>query len=251
MLLVTSGAYPIPDGGRDMAVLRVLSAGAAQAVCEQVIVALQRDTGHIVEAAFGAVGAMKARMVGGEPVDVIVLSAPLIQDLVSAGMIAVSSVTDIGKVGTGVAVRAGTPLPEVRTREALRGNILAASVIVCPDPAIATAGKIVLKLMERLGVATQIEDRLQFFPNGFTAMNWLAASSGTLELGITQNTEILPNPGVTLVAPLPEEFQMKTVYTAAVAARAAQPELAREFVRRLTAPGFHTALRAAGYEIDS
>jgi molybdate transport system substrate-binding protein len=233
-----------------MAVLRVLSAGAAQAVCQEVIEGFERDTGHQVEAAYGAVGAMKARMAGGEPVDVIILSAQLIQDLVSVGMVATSSVTDIGKVGTGVAVRTGTPLPEVRTREALRGNILAASVIVCPDPATATAGKIVMKLMERLGVATQVEDRMQFFPNGNAAMHWLAASSGSLELGITQNTEILPVKGVTFVGPLPEEFQMKTVYTAGVAARAAQPELAREFVRRLTAPEFQPRLRAAGYEID-
>lgn len=233
-----------------MAVLRLLSAGAAQAVCEEVILAFERDSGHRVEAAYGAVGAMKARMVGGEPCDVIILSAQLIQDLVSAGMVAISSVTDIGKVGTGVAVRAGTPLPEVRTREALRGNILAASVIVCPDPATATAGKIVMKLMERLGVASQVEDRMQFFPNGNAAMNWLAASSGSLELGITQNTEILPIKGVSFVGPLPEEFQMKTVYTAGVAARAAQPELAREFVRRLTTAEFRPQLRAAGYEID-
>jgi len=234
-----------------MAVLRLLSAGAAQAVCEQVIAAFQRDTGHDVEAIYGAVGAMKARMVGGEPVDVIILSAQLIQDLVSGGMVAVSSVTDIGKVGTGVAVRAGTPLPEVRTREALRGNILAASVIVCPDPATATAGKIVMKLMDRLGVAVQVEDRMQFYPNGYAAMNWLAASSGALELGITQNTEILPNPGVTLVAPLPDEFQMKTVYTAGVAAHAAQPELARDFVNRMMTAEFRPNLRAAGFEIDT
>lgn len=233
-----------------MAVLRVLSAGAAQAVCEQVIAEMQRDTGHRVEAAFGAVGAMKARMVGGEAVDLIILSAQLIQDLVSAGMVAASSVTDIGKVGTGVAVRAGTPLPEVRTREALRGNILAASVIACPDPATATAGKIVMKLMERLGIATQVEERMQFFPNGNAAMTWLASSSGNRELGITQNTEILPHDGVTFVAALPDEFQMKTVYTAAVAARAAQVDLAREFLRRLTGPAFHPALKSAGFEIE-
>jgi molybdate transport system substrate-binding protein len=233
-----------------MAVLRLLSAGAAQAVCERIIDEFQRDTGHEVEASFGAVGAMKARMAGGEPTDLIILSAPLIQDLVSAGMVAVSSVRDIGKVGTGVAVRAGTPLPEVRTREALRGNILAASVIVCPDPATATAGKIVMKLMERLGVATQVEDRMQFFPNGYAAMKWLSESSGNMELGITQNTEILPNKGVTWVGALPDEFQMKATYTAGVAAKGMQPELAREFVRRLTAESFRPQLRDAGYEID-
>ncbi|MFZ9151747.1 MAG: substrate-binding domain-containing protein, partial [Burkholderiales bacterium] len=63
--------------------MRLLSAGAAQAVCEEVIAAFERDTGHRVEAAYGAVCAMKARMVGGEAVDAIILSAQLIQDLVS------------------------------------------------------------------------------------------------------------------------------------------------------------------------
>ncbi len=234
-----------------MAVLRVLSAGAAQAVCEEVISGFVRDTGHQVEAAYGAVGAMKARLAGGEACDLIILSAQLIQDLVSVGMVVISSVSDIGKVGTGVAVRAGTPLPEVGTREALRGNILAAKVIVCPDPATATAGKIVMKLMERLGVASQVEDRMQFFPNGNAAMHWLAASNGHFELGITQNTEILPVPGVTFVGPLPDEFQMKTVYTAAVTTRAEQPQLAGEFLRRLTAPEFRPRLLAAGYEIGA
>ncbi len=234
-----------------MAVLRVLSAGAAQAVCEQVIAAMQRDTGHDVEAAFGAVGAMKARVASGEPVDVIILSAQFIQDLMSGGMVALSSTADIGKVGTGVAVRRGTPLPEVRTREALRGNILAASVIACPDPATATAGKVVMQLMKRLGIASQVEDRMQFFPNGYAAMHWLANSTGAMEMGITQNTEILPNGGVTLAGPLPDAFQNKTIYTAGIAARAAQPELAREFVRRLTAAEFRPQLRIAGYEIDS
>ena len=118
-------------------------------------------------------------------------------------------------------------------------------------PATATAGKIVMQLMQRLGVASQVEDRMQFFPNGNAAMNWLAASSGNFELGITQNTEILPIKGVTYVGPLPDEFQMKTVYTAGIAARATQPELAREFLRRLMAPEFRPSLVAAGYEIDA
>jgi hypothetical protein len=36
-------------------------------------------------------------------------------------------------------VRAGTPRPDVRDTRVLRGNLLAATRIVCPDPAFATA----------------------------------------------------------------------------------------------------------------
>ena len=42
--------------------LRILSAGAAQAVTERIIEAFRRDTGNDVVADFGAVGAMKARV---------------------------------------------------------------------------------------------------------------------------------------------------------------------------------------------
>jgi molybdate transport system substrate-binding protein len=229
--------------------LRILSAGAAQAVVEQIISAFKRDTGTQITADFGAVGAMKTRVVANEPVDVIVLSRALIDELVTQRYVSASSVCDLGTVGTGVAVRAGTPLPDVSNAEVLRASILAAKVIACPDPAIATAGKIVVRLMQSLGVADEVKTRLRFFPNGYAAMKWLAQSSGSHEIGITQNTEILPNKGVSYAGPLPDAFQMKTVYSVGIASRSQNDALARDFVTRLTAPEFRSQLTAAGYEL--
>lgn len=233
-----------------MATLRILSAGAAQAVMEQIIETFKRDTGNEVAAEFSAVGAMKARVVSGEAVDVIVLTRALIDELVASGHVAAASVHDLGKVGTGVAVRAGTPLPDVSSAEALRGNLIAANRIVIPDPAVATAGKVVMKMLEGLGVGGQVKDRLQFFPNGYTSMKWLAQSTGTMEIGMTQVSEILANSGVAYVGPLPAVYQMKATYTVAQAARSGAPDLARDFIARLTAPAFRPRLQAAGYELD-
>lgn len=232
-----------------MATLHILSAGAAQAVVESIIAGFQRDTGNVVRAEFGAVGAMKARMLSGVRVDVIVLTATLIEELVASGDVVAGSRLDLGKVGTGVAVRASTPLPDVSSRTALRGNILAASVVACPDPAVATAGKVVMQMMERLGVLDEIGSRMKFFPNGYAAMCWLAARTGLNEMGITQLTEIFPNKGVTCVGPLPDEFQAKATYSAGLAARAAGAHLARDFVARLIAPAARPMLAAAGFEI--
>jgi molybdate transport system substrate-binding protein len=232
-----------------MASLQILSAGAAQAVVEEAVSAFRRDTGHAVQAEFGAVGAMKARMLSGAPVDVIVLTAALIDEQIAAGNVVPGSRADLGRVGTGVAVRAGTSLPDVSSREALRASVLAASVVVCPDPAVATAGKIVMQTLERLDIAQEMAGRLRFFPNGNAAMRWLAASAGVNELGITQVTEILPLRGVTYVGPLPDEFQARATYSAGIAARAHEPVLAREFIARLTAPAARTSLAAAGFEV--
>jgi molybdate transport system substrate-binding protein len=227
--------------------MRILSAGAAQAVVEPLIAVLKRE-GHDVAAEFGAVGAMKSRLLEGAAADVIILTAALIDELIASAQVAAGSRADLGRVGTGVAVRKGTPLPDVATIHALRGNLLAATRIVCPDPAIATAGKVVMQALERIGIAEQAKPKLRFFPNGYAAMQWLAASRGQLEVGITQNTEIRANNGVTYVGPLPDELQMKTMYSAGLCARAQDPEAARAFVARLTGPTNRAALAAAGYE---
>jgi molybdate transport system substrate-binding protein len=231
-----------------MATIRILSGGAAQAVVEAIARTFERETGHGVAGEFSAVGAMAARLNGGEPADVVVLTDSLIDELIAGGKVISGTRADLGYVGTGVAVRSGTPLPDVSSARVLRGNLLAASKIVCPDPAVATAGKVVMALLERLAITDEVPAKLQFFPNGYAAMAWLAASSGVLEMGITQITEIRANKGVTLAGPLPRDLQARTMYSAGLVAGAPHSDIAREFIARLTAPASLGARVAAGFE---
>ena len=231
-----------------MATIRILSGGAAQAVVEKIGADFQRATGHEISAEFSAVGAMKEKLLAGDPADIMILTAALIDGLIESGHIVSRSRADLGRVGTGVAVRAGTPMPNVSNAAVLRGNILAATVIACPDPAVATAGKVVMAMLDKLGIAAEVRGRMKFFPNGYAAMRWLASSTGTLELGITQVTEILPNPGVALAGQMPADLQTKTIYTAGLVTSASQPYLGREFIARLTAHEAQPVLAAAGYE---
>ena len=69
-----------------MTTLRILSAGAAQAVTERIIDGFKRETGNDAVADFGAVGAMKARFISGERVDVIILTRAMIGELSSSGL---------------------------------------------------------------------------------------------------------------------------------------------------------------------
>jgi molybdate transport system substrate-binding protein len=184
-------------------------------------------------------------------VDVIILTSTMIDELIAAGLVAAGSRFDLGKVGTGVAVRSATAVPDVSNTDVLKATIQAATRIVCPDPAVATAGKIVMSLLDRLGVRDDVQGRLQFFPNGYAAMSSLARSEGKGEIGITQITEILPNPGVAYAGPLPEQFQMKAVYSTGLASRAAEAALATNFLQRFAAPSARSLLTEAGYELNA
>jgi molybdate transport system substrate-binding protein len=80
-------------------------------------------------------------------------------------------------------------------------------------------------------------------------MKWLAASGGNLEIGITQVTEILPNPGVKLAGQLPDALQMKAVYSAGLGTRAENADVAKAFIARLVATAARPVLMACGYEL--
>ncbi|MGH8619887.1 MAG: molybdate ABC transporter substrate-binding protein [Burkholderiales bacterium] len=232
-----------------MSTLNVLCAGAAQAVTEKIVVQFERQTGHRVQVAYDAVNALKAKLLEGAPADAVILSAPLIEELIASGHLAPGSRADLGKVGTGVAVKAGTPLPDVSNAEVLRGNILAARRLYFPDPQRATAGKVVMGVLDRLGITEELRGRFALHPNGYAAMKAMAASDGVLMMGITQVTEILANPGVKLVGALPGELAVVTTYSAGVVAATEDAAFAREFVKRLTGFTAQPLLLAAGYQI--
>jgi molybdate transport system substrate-binding protein len=232
-----------------MAEIRVLSAGAAQAVVEAIAADYRRDTGHSVSGEFGAVGAIRQKILDGARADVIVLTAAMIDELVASGHVAGGTRADLGRVGTGVAVRAGAPVADVSTAQKLRDRLLAAARVVCPDPAIATAGKVVLQVLDRLEAAGAVRPRLQYFPNGYAAMKWLAESGAPGDLGITQITEILANPGVKLAGPLPGDLQVRTVYAAGLAAGSSEGADAHRFLQRLASS--RAVLARAGYEFET
>jgi len=213
--------------------LRILSGGAAHGLVERIRPAFEAETGCTIDGTFSAVGAMRDRLLAGEPADVLILSRALIDELARSGHVVASSVTDIARVATAVAVRKGDPLPDVATADSLRVALADADAIHFPDPAQATAGIHFAQVIKKLGLWDQVESRLRLAPNGATAMRALAASTDRRPIGCTQETEIRATPGVVLVAPLPPGCDLVTTYTAAVIARAATPAEALALIYRL------------------
>ena len=149
---------------------------------------------------------------------------------------------------TGVAVRVDDPRPNVEHRRRLRARCSPQARSIFPDPQRATAGIHFARVLETLGIAAEVAGRLSTHPNGATAMRELAKANDVHPIGVTQITEILNTPGVTLVGPLPREFELATVYTAAVCTRAAAPDVALRLVALLAAERTRSARETAGFE---
>lgn len=227
--------------------LRLLSGGAAQGLVEALRPAFEAETGCRIDGTFSAVGAMRDKLVAGEPADLMILSRALIEALAREGRVDGASARDLGAVETALAVREGDTVPVVRDAEALRSALLAADAIHFPDPAQATAGIHFAKVLEKLGLKEQVHDRLHPAPNGATAMRALAASHARRPMGCTQATEILATPGIVLATPLPPGCDLSTVYTVAVTAKAQAPREAAELIARLTAASNAATRRRLGF----
>ena len=228
-----------------MSQLHLLSGGAAFGLVSQLQGQFAADTGCQVACTFNAVGVMRDQLLAGAPCDVVILTAALIQQLEASGHVVAGSARQLGVVKTGVAVKVGAPAPRVDTPEQLKSALMAATGIYFPDPVKATAGIHFMRVLKQLGIDTELAPRLRPFPNGATAMGEMARCDESGLIGCTQVTEILYTPGVSLVAPLPQAFELATVYTAAVSSRADSPQAAAALIALLISPN-SAALRVAG-----
>ena len=230
-------------------VVNMLCAGAAKAVVETLAAQFESQTGVKVAATFGAVGAMQERLFAGAACDVIILTAAQIAALATAGSVVAASVQPLGAVYTGVAVRTADPRPTVATAGQLRAALLGADAIYFPDPVKATAGIHFAKVLAQLNIADQVAARLMPYPAGAIAMRAMADSALPVVLGCTQVTEILYTSGAVLVARLPKEFELATVYSVALCTSAAGNEFAARFAAMLGAEESMTLRRDAGFEV--
>jgi molybdate transport system substrate-binding protein len=227
--------------------LNILSGGAAHGLVASLTSKFKEHTGLDIEGEFGAVGAMADKLRSGTPADIVVLTAAIIAKLGAENLVVPASISDIGLVETAMAVRAGDPKVSVGDAAALRAAFLAADAIFVPDTKASTAGIHVARVLQQLGIADEVAARLKIYPNGATAMRHLAASDAARPVGCTQSTEIISTEGVVLSGSLPQGCELSTMYTAAVATKAAAARQARSLIDLLTSADQRELRERAGF----
>ena len=231
-----------------MTSLNLLSGGAAQGLVTQLESQFFGEAGRAIRGTYGAVGMMRDKLLAGEPCDLIILTQALIEQLSASGDVVAGSAQNLGCVKTGVAVKTGEAQPQLNTPDQLKATLLAAKGIYFPDPVKSTAGIHVMKVLKQLGIEEAVAAQLRPYPNGATAMREMAQAEGNDLVGCTQVTEILYTPGVQLVGVLHVQFELATVYTAAVSSRATDKNAATALVHLLASDDAQPHRLSGGFE---
>ena len=230
-----------------MTTVTILSGGAAQGLVRGLAESFKAQTGFSIDGEFGAVGIMADKLRASTPADLVILTQALLAKLAQENLVIPSSIADVGKVETALAVRSRDPKVTAKTEADLREVLRGADAIFVPDIKASTAGQHVAKVLDQLGIAYEVASRLRIFPNGATAMRELAASTATRPIGCTQATEIIATDGIALSGALPPGCELVTMYTAGVTIRAAHRQEAAALIALLTGADRKDLRQRAGF----
>jgi molybdate transport system substrate-binding protein len=239
--LMTSGAVRAAE-------ITVVTSGAFTAAYMELAPQYERATRNKLVSETGpSMGtthnAIPMRLERNEAIDVVIMAAPALADLVKQGKVRADSRVDLVQSAIGMAVKAGAPKPDISTLDGLKRTLLAAKSIAYSDSA--SGVYLVTELFPKLGIADQIKGKtkkIEADPVGGVV------AKGEAEIGFQQISELRPVKGIDIVGELPPGAQRITVFAAGIPATSKQPEAARALIQWLASPAVYPTIKKTGLE---
>ncbi len=224
--------------------VKVLASTAIKSALEELAPQFEQATGNKLTISYGASARLQPAIEKGTAFDLAILSTAVTDALIKQGKLVAATRVDIARSGAGVAVRKGTPRPDISTVDGVKRALQDAKSIGYSETG--AASQFLMGMFERLGIATEVKPKLKLARPNETSLQALA--NGEIDILIPQISEVAAYPGVDLVGPLPSQLQVYTVLPAAVGAGAANPGAAKALLEFLATPAAITVLKAKGLE---
>ncbi len=222
--------------------IKVIASNAVREAYNELVPAFETATGHKVTTIWGGTVDITRRIAGGEVVDIVIVPAPVIDDLIRQGKL-VGGRFDVAKSGVGVAVRSGLPKPDISSGDALKESLLTAkSIVLSSGP----SSVYLPGLFAKMGIADALRPKITQIGPGLSVGEAVARGEG--DVGFTQVSELMSVKGVDFLGPLPADVQHITLFSAGLHAAAPAPEAARAWLGYLTGPDAAAALRRHGMD---
>lgn len=206
----------------------------------------EKASGNKVVTTWAGTADVMKRMKAGEVFDAVILASNSLEELTDTGRLMAGSRADFARSLVGVAVRKGSPKPDISSPEALKRTLLAAkSIGISTGP----SGVYLTGLFDRMGLLAELKPKFRTPPSGANIGELVA--KGEVEIGFQQVSELIHYPGVDFIGPLPAAVQQTTVFSGGVHAGAREPDAAREFLKFLSAPEHAAVLRKHGLDLGA
>jgi molybdate transport system substrate-binding protein len=238
-------AFMLSGATGQAAEVKVLTSVALKSVLDELSPAFEKKTGHKLTIDYGLAADQKKRVLSGERADLIILTRPMMDDLLKQKKVA-DALVNVAGTPVAVAAQAGAAKPDISTVEAFKQALLAAKSIVYADPAKGgLSGVVAARAIEHLGIADALKAKTILVPG---AQSGDVVAKGEAELGIAQASEIVPVAGAQLVGPLPGELAVMTRFTGGIGAESGSVPAVKALIEFLTGPEAAPSFKAKGFE---
>jgi molybdate transport system substrate-binding protein len=241
--LITATSALLLSSLASAAEIKVLATQATEEAYRELVPQFEKDTGHKVTTVFTGTLDANKRLAAGETYDLLIMSAPSIDEHIKGGKVVPGSRVDLAKSGVGVGVKAGAPKPDISTTDALKKTVLSAKSI---GYSTGPSGVYIVSLFQRMGIADEVKGKLRQTPTGVFVGSIIA--SGEAEIGFQQVSELSHFAGVDYVGPLPADVQQFTTFASGIMAGAKEAEAAKALVKFVTAPAAAAAYKKRGMD---
>jgi molybdate transport system substrate-binding protein len=186
-------------------------------------------------------GVEAAKLVrAGEAADIVVLASKVMASLEAEGHLAKGGTKDFARSEIGVAIRAGLAPPSIASAQAVKQAMLEARKICYST---GPSGDHLKALCEEWGVPPS---RTLVARPGTPVASLVA--NGEADLGFQQLSELIGEPGIEVVGPLPPDVQAVTVFAAGVSVTSRDSDGARALVAYLASAQTDGVKRLHGME---
>lgn len=245
---VARTASPMHSANDDADTFRIMTSGVFTAAHLALVPTLEVLTGKKVVTVTTSIGtgekSIPNRLKRFEPVDLVIVAEPNMQQFLDAGYMLPDSSTLIARSSVAVAVREGSPPPDVSCAEALKRTFLAANVIAYS--ASASGKYLTTQLYQKLGIADECLPKSRFVGDG--ERTGAVVARGEADIAFQQLSELMPVPGIAHITPIPRELQAAVRVAAGVPTWSRNVALARLVVRYLASAASANAIVESGLE---
>jgi molybdate transport system substrate-binding protein len=223
--------------------VRLLSTLALKGAVANLAGQYEASSGVRIDADFAPTLALLDRIKRGEGADVLVLTQEGLAELVREERVAAESCVDLARSYVGIAVKTGAIHPDIASEAALRATLLGARSVAYSK--IGASGIFFAQLIERLGVAAEVNVRATIIPSGFTAERLI---TGEADLAVQQISELKQVAGIEVVGAIPRQLQAPAVFSAGSMTGSEKAEQAGRLLRYLASAEVAPVLRESGLE---
>jgi molybdate transport system substrate-binding protein len=230
-------------GTADAAEIKVLSIPGVRPAVSELLPGFERRSDHKVDFIWEIYAGQKRAIESGD-FDVAIFAKSQIAEMAQQGRIAPNTMVDLASTNIGVVVRKGAVKPDVGSEEAFKRTLLAAKSIAYTKES--STGVYVTRMLERIGIADAVKDKLRLQPGG--GMTTPAVANGDVEIGIVLLSDIMATPGAELAGLLPPGLQNAVMQTGAISTTAKQAAAGTALLQALSASTAAPIYRSKGLE---